>query len=153
MTGAYLVLGLIALGGLLYLLSQITLRQRSLHAELTRLERLAAEVVMGAEAVLDRVDERAQRLQHLLAAVEARAKAEGVAPAPAPDPAPDSAPERQAQPASAPTSLQRYQQIRAAVWALAEQGKGQAEIARALALPTGEIQLMLNLRGRKTGTI
>ena len=51
-TVLYLLLGLAAIGALAFAFYQVTARQRRLMAELTRLERLTAEVVMSAEAVL-----------------------------------------------------------------------------------------------------
>ncbi len=205
MTAVYLVLGLVLIGGLYYALTQITARQRRLNAELTRLERLAAEVSMNAEAILDRVDERIDRLNELTTDVESRmnalrtavaeqsatlertgpeakasstAKPEaapepstGTAPKqrksrkkthPAPDPevtvqtAPEAAPAASSEPSPAEvaspaktTSLDRYQQLRTAVFTLADQGKGAGEIAQELGVPRGEVQLILNLRGRK----
>lgn len=68
----YLLLGLATLGGLFWLLTQITARQRRVNAELTRLERLAAEVAMNAEAVLEQVEDRIEHLQKLANEVEAK---------------------------------------------------------------------------------
>lgn len=193
MTAVYLILGLGFVAGLYYALTQITARQRRLNAELTRLERLAAEVAMNAEAILERVDERVDRLNELATEVEAAAAAARVAvesagqAAPAPTAAPaepvaeepqpkpkkqrtrkapaakaEPAPAEPAQPApveSAPApaaetkegvkSLAKYQEVRTAVFALADQGKDAGAIAQAMGLPRGEIQLILNLRGRK----
>ncbi len=163
-TAIYLLLGVGLMGGLFYALTQITARQRRLTAELTRLERLAAEVSMNAEAVLERVDERMEQLTAMLAqvssAVEAAQAAAAQPPAPAPAPAVAAEPKKrkrapkvEAQPpapeANEPTSIQRYQQVRSAVWAMADEGKELGEIAQALSIPRGEAELMLNLRGRK----
>lgn len=211
MTVVYLILGLGFVGGLYYALTQITARQRRLNAELTRLERLAAEVAMNAEAILERVDERIERLNEIAeaaeitvtsarAAVEVHVQAPPVAPVAAPAPAqasvpapapapgaeeaqparkksrPRKAPAVQAKPKAPPEpvaqapaapqpesepsgpveakpegikSLSKYQELRTSVFALADQGKEIGEIAQALGVPRGEVQLILNLRGRK----
>lgn len=178
MTALYLVLGLGLVAGLYYALTQITARQRRLNAELTRLERLAAEVAMNAEAILEQVDERIDRLNQIAAAVEAtaaaaRAAVEAAAQAPLTATAPvapgaQAAPEAPAAPAaveSRPTPKKRrtpkepatspepltakYQELRSAVFALADEGKEVGEIAQKLGVPRGEVQLILNLRGRK----
>jgi hypothetical protein len=176
----YLLIGLAVMGGLFWLLMQITARQRRLDAELTRLERLAAEVAMNAEALLEQVDERMDQLHDLLAVVEAKAapreavpreaapreatpapgkrgrrrKQKEAKPAP-PEPsaaaqaagateaAPEPAPDRPGAPG------QKYQELRPAVWALADQGKDPGAIAQELGIPRGEVILMLNLRSRK----
>jgi hypothetical protein len=176
MTTFYLLLGLALMGGLLWALTQITARQRRLDAELTRLEQLSAEVTMNAEAVLERVDERIEQLTQLLAQLEARAQvaaAEQQEPGPAP-PAPEgeqAPPPRKrrgrsakarsvevevgAAPESghpAPTPAQRYQELRARVSALADQGKSPAQIAQELGIPRGEVELMLNLRVKQVAT-
>lgn len=177
-TAIYLLLGLGLVAGLYYALTQITARQRRLNAELTRLERLAAEVAMNAEAILERVDERIERLEALAAEVEAKVNAARAAVEPQPLPAPEEAPvvpaaqpaaeeapskpKRQRSktagaaqpeppaPASAePKAQPNYQERRAAVFAMADEGKEIGEIAQALGIPRGEVQLMLNLRGRK----
>lgn len=207
-TAIYLLLGLGVVAGLYYALTQLMARQRQLNAELTRLERLAAEVSMNAEAILEHVDERIDRLAEITAEVEAKAeatlslieavqagKAGEVSPAQAapkpgepevraiPAPAKKQAKPRKRQgaqtspqaptaeapkagsrPAKAkepvkeaeepakdipPASLQRYEETRSAVFALADQGKSPVEIAQALGVPRGEVQLMLNLRNRK----
>jgi len=195
MTAVYLVAGLLLVGLLYYVLTQITARQRRLNAELTRLERLAAEVSMNAEAILERVDERIDRLNELTTEVEQRmselraaAANQSAAPALLPntqpaaaapgmsEPKAEEAPKQRkprkraaqevatvpAEPPAAPveepatpedptnpTSLQRYQQLRVAVSSMADQGKSAAEIAQELGVPRGEVQLILNLRGRK----
>lgn len=71
----YCLLGLAGVGGLCWISLRIAARQQKLTAELTRLERLAAEVTLHAEAILERVDDRTDRLHKLLAAVESRAEA------------------------------------------------------------------------------
>lgn len=71
----YLFLGLGLVAGIFWTLTQIATRQRRLQDELSRLERLAAEVALNSDAILDRVDERTERLQALLAQVEAAAAA------------------------------------------------------------------------------
>lgn len=73
---AYLLLGLAVIGALAYALYQVNARQQRLMAELTRLERLTAEVTMSAEALLDEVDQRTQRLSQLAAELEHRAAAQ-----------------------------------------------------------------------------
>lgn len=199
----YLLLGLAVIGAMAYALWQVNARQQRLNAELTRLERLTAEVAMSAEAVLEQVDQRIDRLTKLAADVEARIerlsvqqvatdqKAEpGVDPTPKKEPvrsrvraggkpggpvprAADQNAERKtvSQPASAsvpehtlePTPLpietaepatskspaDRYSHLRQGVYQLADQGKSLPEIAEALSIPRGEVQLMLNLRNRK----
>jgi len=47
------------------------------------------------------------------------------------------------------SSLKRYQQIRAAVWALDDQGLTAVEISQRLGVPRGEVLLMLNLKARR----
>jgi hypothetical protein len=170
----YLLIGLAVMGGLFWLLMQITARQRRLDAELTRLERLAAEVAMNAEALLEQVDERMDQLHDLLAVVEAKAAPQEAAPekvasekaapahgkrggrrrkqkeapaAPTPEAAPEPAPEPAPDRPGAPG--QKYQELRPAVWALADQGKDPGAIAQELGIPRGEVILMLNLRSRK----
>jgi len=165
----YLVLGLCVIAGLAYVLMQVTARQRRLNAEMTRLERLAAEVTMNAEVVLEQVDLRIERLQKVVAEAEAKVAALQAAPPATPaaagppasrpaEPA-NPAPEAMAAPAPEPeapaaaggqlTSMERYQQMRTAVWTLADQGRSVLEIAQALGVPRGEVQLLLNLRGKK----
>lgn len=234
LTAIYLLLGLAAVGGGYYALTQIASRQRRLHAELTRLEQLTAEVAMTAEATLDQIDERIERLNRLAAQVEAKVEGRGKTPAlPQPDgagapdatgvpgatgapqavppatpatpagaavppavaaaayaaaaqtapaaqpaatgaPAPaggapvkrkrgrprkhplpeqpaaaSPAPSAQAPaapPAAAPVSPTPPSPKVQAVTALATEGKSVAEIAEALAIPRGEVQLILNLR-------
>lgn len=212
-TAVYLVLILAAVGALLYLLTQVAGRQRRLNAELARLEHLTAEVAMTAEAMLDRVDERIERLSRIADRVEAKVAAraaaleqeeslaaaaqatataqpvaaaqpsvaappsvaEAAAPAstttPAPrkrgrprkNPLPEQAPAAPVQQAAAPaptpaapaasqpavqpgTSFAHRNDKVQAVTALAREGKSVAEIATALAIPRGEVQLILNLR-------
>lgn len=185
----YLLLGLAVAGALIYAMMQVNARQQRLHAELTRLERLSAEVTMNAEAVLEQVDQRIERLNQLAAALEARAQytAEPAAEAEAPthpartrkrsqgqraakvsgnreskqataageemaqaaQPEVQPEPGPQAEPPSSKDPADRYTDRRQAVFALADQGKSPLEIAEALAIPRGEVQLMLNLRGRK----
>ncbi|MFZ5814015.1 MAG: hypothetical protein ACOY93_01755 [Bacillota bacterium] len=176
----YLLLGLAIIGALVYALMQVNARQQRLHAELTRLERLAAEVTMNAEAVLDQVDQRIERLAQLAASMEARVESAPSEPPPAPAPpkqtgrrkggskpegrkgpqaataVPEVAAAVQPEPAAAPVAPAeqpakppRYSDLRQAVFALADQGKSPLEIAEALSVPRGEIQLILNLRGRK----
>jgi len=175
----YLTLGVALMGGLFWTLTQITARQRRLNAEMIRLERLAAEVSMSAEAVLDKVDERIDQLAALLARAEqtAQGQVEGSAAAPAtsqepgpaprkrkrsrprttPQPAPEHsaaavAPEAPAvieTPLPTPPPLQKYQDLKTAVRELADQGRTSGDIAEELGLPRGEVQLMLNLGTRK----
>lgn len=154
MTAIYLTLGLAIMGGLFYALTQITARQRRLNAELTRLERLAGEVALNAEALLDRVDERAMRVGELLGRAEAltagisRARPPEVValpPTPAVPAREEPVPESQAP----PTSLQRYQAMRTSVWSMADKGMDPLAIAQALSIPRGEVLLMLNLRARR----
>lgn len=157
LTAIYLVLGLAVVAGLYYILTQITARQRRVNAELTRLERLSAEVAMNAEAVLERVDERIDRLNALVVEVEVRMAKAPPAPMPEAEPVvePEREPEREPEPVAAPeeaaaTPARRdYQEARTSVWALADQGKGAGEIATLLDMPRGEVMLLLNLRGRK----
>jgi len=165
LTIVYLLLGLAFMGGLFYALTQITARQRRLQAELTRLERLAAEVSLSAEAILDRVDERTHQLTQLVERAEARVTAAVAAPvveapvAEAPkkrsrkkkveEPASVVEPVAEAPAAQAPTPIQKYQDLRASVWAMADKGRDAAEIAQSLGVPRGEVQLLLNLRKRK----
>lgn len=137
MTVIYLIGGLMLCGGLFWVLTQITARQRRLNSELTRLERLAAEVAMTAEAVLERVDERVLRLEEMAAKLE---REMAVAPAPAAAPAPVASPALTDAPAA------RYAEMQETVRRMAEQGHSPAEIAAAVKLPRGEIILMLNLR-------
>lgn len=172
----YMLLGLALVGGLYWALTQFTLRQRAVTAELSRLEQLTAEVSMNVEALLERVDERterlderAERLAALLAMVEARAEATVPAPAPAVAPAPAAAsgpapsppkkggrsrkqPKPEAEPAAqappVPAPIQRYQELRSAVWALVDQGKEAGAIAQELGLPRGEVLLLINLRAK-----
>lgn len=176
----YLLLGLAVAGALIYALMQVNARQQRLHAELTRLERLTAEVTMNAEALLDQVDERIERLQQLAAVIEERAKASLANPLPVPaaEPAPalvqaptsaeaqapaEGAPSMAvaspppAEPASEATPAEakpggRYDHLRQSAFAMADQGKSPLEIAEALLIPRGEVQLMLNLRGRKVSS-
>jgi len=78
-TVIYLFLGLATIGAMCWVLMQLTARQRRLNAELTRLERLSAEVSMNAEAILDRVDERMDRLTQMVDQVEGRVAQAAVA--------------------------------------------------------------------------
>lgn len=75
-TFLYLVLALAVVGVLAYAVYQVTVRQQRILAEITRLERLTAEVTMSAEALLDEIDERMARLNDLAAQLEIRAVAE-----------------------------------------------------------------------------
>ncbi len=189
-TVLYLLLGLAAIGALAFAFYQVTARQRRLMAELTRLERLTAEVVMSAEAVLDEVDQRVAELKRLADALASapgegragstpsdRASAETEEPTPTPTQTaaqmpPQELPETPAQtpvqaatrapaqkPAEEPAgsvpqhgdadrSADRYTAAREAVYRLTDEGKSPVEIAEALGLPRGEVQLILNLRGR-----
>ncbi|HYG60753.1 MAG TPA: hypothetical protein VD902_21975 [Symbiobacteriaceae bacterium] len=151
-TIVYLLLGVAFMGGLFYALMQVTARQRRLTAELTRLEQLAAEVALNAEAILDRVDERTHRLHELMERAEAMAEAAASEPAPAqapvPEAVPEPAPEVSPEPA-APTSIEKYQAMRTAVWQKADMGKSPSEIAQEMGIPRGEVQLLLNLRTKK----
>jgi len=189
MVVVYLLLGLGVVGALYYAVTQITVRQRKLDADMTRLERLAAEVAMNAEAILERVDERIEQLERLSAELEARAarvQAPPAAPpaeaAPAkprrsrsrqsaaepqpgadagarPGPASDAyshvdqapSPHEQPQPDSDSDSQPKlnYAEIRARVYAMADAGHDALDIAQALGIPRGEVQLILNLRGAK----
>src|SRR5690606_13604207 len=72
----YVLLALAVVGALAYAVHQVTVRQRRILAEITRLERLTAEVTMSAEALLDEIDERMARLRDLAAQLEKRAAAE-----------------------------------------------------------------------------
>lgn len=164
----YLLLGLGVVGALYYAVMQITVRQRRLDAEMTRLERLAAEVAMSAEAILERVDERIDYLEKLSAALEARAAQIQPPPAEGERPRPKRTRSRQAgaraaqaaetsgpagQPAAEPESPEEagrnYAEIRTRVYAMADAGHDELEIARALGIPRGEVQLILNLRSAK----
>lgn len=158
LTIVYLMLGLAFMGGLFWALMQITARQRRLTAELSRLERLAAEVSLNAEAILDRVDERTDRLNELLERAEAAVARVPAVPAPAPvvpapvvaAPAPAAVAEPEEDlPPQAPTSIQKYQGLRAAVWLLADHGQSPSDIAHELNIPRGEVLLLLNLRSKK----
>lgn len=147
----YLLTGMGAVGGLLWSLTRVTDRHRRLQAELTRLERLSAEVTMHAEAVLDRVDERIAELQRLAEAVQVPAVTHVAAPEPTPAPAEPQAAspaEPEEEPAT-PVSMDRYKHLQAQVLALSAQGMSEADIARELGVPRGEVQLMLRLRHRK----
>lgn len=216
----YLLLGLAVVGALFYALTQVNRRQQRLHAELTRLERLSAEVTINAEAVLEQVDQRIEQLEALSLRLEERAQQlyEGrveqatrplpdrprphEAPAPlgssSPDalaasfeealqaaralsgqlappasqepptpeshlhptaesqplPAAESADleaelELPPEPASPVTPADRYAALRQSVYELSKEGKSPLEIAEALAIPRGEVQLILNLKGKK----
>ena len=139
---------------------------------------------MNAEAVLEQVDQRIERLNRLAAAVEARAQTVQVEEVPQASPTPEKAKAKKRAPraagksaaemavaAQAPaaheppavepvppdpvpppapkTPADRYSDLRQSAFALADQGKSVLEIAEALSIPRGEVQLMLNLRGRK----
>ena len=162
-TYLYLLLALAVVGALAYAVYQVTVRQQRVLAEITRLERLTAEVTMSAEALLDEIDERMARLNELAAQLEIRAVAElqaraeeGAGGAPEPEPAP---PKRErkgpsgsgkevsaGEPVHGPAD--RYGDLRQAVWRLADEGKDAVAIAEALGVPRGEVLLLLNLRGR-----
>lgn len=75
-TVLYVLLALAVVGALAYAVYQVTVRQRRILAEITRLERLTAEVTMSAEALLDEIDERLAHLRDLAAQLEKRAAAE-----------------------------------------------------------------------------
>jgi hypothetical protein len=172
---AYLIAGLLGIAALCWMLYQANLRHRRLQAELLRLDRLAAEVTLHAEAVLDQVDERTAQLQKLLDAATAQvaaatgvasapaptpvparapAPAPGYAPAPAlaramaPAPSPEPPPAQAVQPADENDSL-RYSELRTKVAALAEGGIPVAQIAQMLGVPRGEVSLILNLQKKK----
>lgn len=161
----YLMAGLTGIAALCWLLYQANLRHRRLQAELTRLDRLAAEVTLHAEAVLDQVDERIAQLQKLMdvaSAQVAAAAAAAAAPAPAarhtaaPVLPPPSAyrPAPEPPPAPAPQPPQdsdplRYSELRTQVAALAEQGVAVGQIAQTLGIPRGEVSLILNLNKKK----
>ena len=170
---AYLIAGLLGIAALCWVLYQANLRHRRLQAELLRLDRLAAEVTLHAEAVLDQVDERTAQLQKLLEAASAQvaaatgvasaptptpvpapapgsapAPAPGYAPAPATAPAPAPPPAQAVQPADENDSL-RYSELRTKVAALAEGGIPVAQIAQMLGVPRGEVSLILNLQKKK----
>lgn len=211
-TVLYVLLALVAIGALAYAFYQVTVRQQRMLAEITRLERLTAEVTMSAEALLDEIDQRMARLNELAAQMEIRMVADLQAEAQAQvkaqpedravaqevsgrahehermtqpgsktEPEPGAEPEPEATPAPqkpkrarragagsrsraaagqpSPDSQEtqeappqdagdRYGSVRDAVYRLADEGKGVLEIAEALQLPRGEVQLMLNLRGR-----
>lgn len=70
-------------------------------------------------------------------------------PAATPGPAPAASEPVPAEPAAPISSLQRYQALRSAVWALADQGLDPVAIAKKLGVPRGEVQLMLSLRSRR----
>ncbi|HYF76257.1 MAG TPA: hypothetical protein VD973_03945 [Symbiobacteriaceae bacterium] len=171
---AYLIEGLLGIAALCWVLYQANLRHRRLQAELLRLDRLAAEVTLHAEAVLDQVDERTAQLQKLLDAATAQvaaatgvasapaptptpvpAPAPGYAPAPAlaramaPAPSPEPPPAQAVQPADENDSL-RYSELRTKVAALAEGGIPVAQIAQMLGVPRGEVSLILNLQKKKS---
>lgn len=151
-TAIYLIVGLAVMGGLFYGLVQLTARQQRLNAELTRLERLSAEVSMTAGAMLEQVDMRIDYLNDLVAQVEQRlaAAAQPAAPAQPQPPTPTPAPAPVAGKApTAPASIQRYQEVRAEVSALADQGLDAGQIAERTGVPRGEVQLILNLRSRR----
>lgn len=80
-TFLYLVLALAVIGALAYALYQVTVRQQRMLAEITRLERLTAEVTISAEALLDEIDQRMARLNQLAAQLEIRMIAEAQAQA------------------------------------------------------------------------
>ncbi len=149
----YLMLGVAFTGGLFWALAQITARQGRLNAEMTRLERLSAEVSMSAEAILDLVDERMEQLNAMLSVVEQKAEArsdDSVAALVTPTVLPPTPTVNEAA-SPTPPPPQNYQDLRTAVWVLAGQGKTAADIAQALNIPRGEVQLMLNLQtGRVT---
>lgn len=199
----YLLIGAGFLGGLYWILTQITRRQRKVDESLRRLEELVAEVTMEAGAVLEEAEDRIELLRELLHAVELKAVEEGAeqaAPAPGQvwsEAAQAEAPDTKAAPLAAPTaaavrtaqaapdspaapaapaaaapalrqqaapveaaagaalepravsSLERYQRIRATVWALDDQGLSPAEISQQLGVPRGEVLLMLNLKARR----
>jgi len=166
----YPIIGLAVVGGLYWVLTEMTRRQQRVDASLRKLEELAAEVTMEAGAVLEQADERIALLRELLEAVELKAReqaaekasgedrAHGAArepasvqePVPLREPAQVQEPVGVAAPQTAPgSSRERYQAIRAEVWALADRGLSEAEIARRLGIPRGEVQLMLNLRARR----
>lgn len=171
MVVVYLLLGLGVVGALYYAVTQITVRQRKLDADMTRLERLAAEVAMNAEAILERVDERIEQLERLSAELEARAAQMQASPpvplaeaAPAKprrsrprqsaaraaqDAAPVPAAESPASPGKPSQPKPNYAEIRARVYAMADAGHDALDIAQALGIPRGEVQLILNLRGAK----
>lgn len=65
-----------------------------------------------------------------------------------PKPEPTVAAQAEVEPESV-KSLAKYQEVRATAFALADQGKSIGEIAQELGVPRGEVQLILNLRGRK----
>lgn len=109
---AYLIAGLLGIAALCWILYQANLRHRRVQAELLRLDRLAAEVTLHAEAVLDQVDERIAQLQKLMDAASAQVAAAASAPTPtpaptsipAPTPAPAAAPRHTAPPAASPAA-------------------------------------------------
>lgn len=139
----YILLGLAGVAGACWAVWQAILRQRRLDADLTRLERLAAEVSMHAEAVLDRADERIARLEELLRAAEAfRLAPLQVQPAVPVEPPPAAA-ELPSEPAAVPG-------LRDQALTLAQQGMPVAEIAATLGIPRGEVQLILNLKKPKS---
>ncbi|MBP2017013.1 putative membrane protein [Symbiobacterium terraclitae] len=173
-TVAYLLLGLAVIGALAYALYEVTARQRRLMAELTRLERLTAEVAMSAEAVLDEVDRRVAQLKQLADALAAgapgaaeparpaRRQRGGARTAPRPaqeeapavphdaaqEPEPEAAAQTSPDEAAGAAAADRYAGVREAVCRMADEGKSPLEIAEALQLPRGEVQLILNLRGK-----
>ncbi|HEY3367231.1 MAG TPA: hypothetical protein VGK74_19415 [Symbiobacteriaceae bacterium] len=204
----YLLLGLGVFGGVFYALTQIAGRQRRLHAELTRLEQLTAEVAMTAEAMLDKIDERIERLNRIANRVDAQVESRVQALDNLPEAAPPAALQAESAPLAVPAALAAAVQPAAAaeppttsrkrgrprkhpvpsgqqaaaapqtpaqttlaqplapqsdpgqaatdpsprnakvqsVYALAAEGKTVPEIAAALSLPRGEVQLILNLR-------
>ncbi|MDF2627630.1 MAG: hypothetical protein K0R39_1461 [Symbiobacteriaceae bacterium] len=160
----YLAAGLAAIGLLCWLLYQASLRHRRLQAELVRLERLAAEVTLHAEQVLDQVDERTHELQELVrsasvqvtaaAQAAAMAQADPAATARVPAPVALSAPVAPVAPGApgappAPAEPDRYNDLRTQVISLAGRGVAASQIAQMLGLPRGEVSLILNLSKKK----
>lgn len=94
----------------------------------------AAELEELAERLAARLDERAARLERLLAEADRRIRALE-SPAPAADPVPP--------PARTATTADP---LHARVRELADRGMTPVDIARTLDIPTGQVQLILNLR-------
>lgn len=120
MVYVYLLMGLAFVGAMLFLLQQITVRQQRVSAEMARLEQLAADVAMTTEAVLDRIEQRGERLKALADRIEAQAqqveaekqtapgvKEEAAAPTPEAPKAEAQKPDAPAAPVEAPTKRKR----------------------------------------------
>lgn len=133
MIAAYLLLGLAAVSAVCWFAYHVMMRHRQLSAELSRLERLTAEVAMSAGEVLDRADERIARLEALLARTTEMTQVNG-------------SHYRRVEQGSTPIGGDH-----ARVLELNREGFTAAEIATATGTPRGEVQLILSLySGRVT---